>query len=360
MIKKVAIIIDNLENTFSPAIKGGGSVVAKNIISELLSRNNIELTVFSGPCDISNLSIPCRLIDIPHYHKEYTGKVHEIILNENFDRVISLNIDFPYQNYILQSQSFNHRCTNIPFFSRIIKSYLSKRKIEFQELRFKNSNLNFYAVSNIVKSDYVKNLSISPNNIKVVYPGTDNLYDSLPELKQNEHVRFGIVAGSSANKGGHKFVFTLGILRFLGVKFDAVVVAPKYESDVLYKLLVKLFGLKNRITFLKGQLGMKAFYDSIDCLVLPSKNEAFGLVAIEAMACGKPCLISSTAGVSEIIEDKASFIFNRESFFAYLKALIDICNMYEKDFDSYKIYSKNAFVLSKEYTWKNFVDKLIE
>lgn len=360
MTKRVAVIIDNLEKTFSSAIKGGGSVVAKNLILELLSREDIDLTVFSGPCDVSGITFKYVLIDIPHYHKEYTEKVHEIVSRENFDKIITLNIDYPYENYFLQAQSFKHRCLNIPFPFSFIKSKISKRKIDFQNFRFKDSKLHFYAVSDIVKKDYVKNLGIDSDNIKVVYPGTNKFYDSCPEITQNKRVKFGIVAGSSSNKGGHKFVFSLGLLRLLGFDIDAVVVAPKYDSDMLYKLLVKLFALKNRVTFLKGQLDMKAFYDSIDCLVMPSMNEAFGLVAIEAMACAKPCLVSSTAGVSEIIQPKTSFIFRRDSFILYLKRLIDICNIYKKDFDLFKKYSKNAFELSKKYSWANFANKVLE
>lgn len=360
MMKKIAVIINDLEHTYSPNVKGGGSVVAKNIIIELLSRNDIDLTVFSGPCDISNIDFKYKIIDIHHYHKEFNDKVDKIIKDEKFDKVISLNIDFPYQNYIIQSQSFKHRCLNIPFLFRVVKSYLSKVKIAIQEQRFKNLNYKFIAVANCVKNDYVKNLGMNPEDIKVVYPATNQFYETYPGITQNNRVKFGIVAGSSANKGGHKFVFTLGILKLLGFDFDAVVIAPKYDSDILYSFLLKLFNLKERVTFLKGQIDMKSFYNSIDCLVLPSKNEAFGLVAIEAMACGRPCLISSSAGVSEIIQPETSFIFNRKSFFAYLKELANICILYKKDFVFYEKYSKNAFEIAKTYTWKNFVNQLIE
>ena len=94
------------------------------------------------------------------------------------------------------------------------------------------------------------------------------------------------------------------------------------------------------------QTDMKSFYDSIDCLVLPSLNEAFGLVALEAMACGKPSLISSTTGIAEIVGAEDSFIFNRKSYWDFLKVLKNICDIYDKNFDLYKKYSKNAFELA--------------
>lgn len=59
------------------------------------------------------------------------------------------------------------------------------------------------------------------------------------------------------------------------------------------------------VTF-KGNLSrsqMPAFYRSGDCFVCPSqKHEAFGLVNVEAMACGLPVIASDNGGIPEIVE----------------------------------------------------------
>lgn len=47
---------------------------------------------------------------------------------------------------------------------------------------------------------------------------------------------------------------------------------------------------------------MAAFYRSIDLLVLPSREEAFGCVCAEAKACGTPFAVSSDAGAAEILD----------------------------------------------------------
>ena len=106
---------------------------------------------------------------------------------------------------------------------------------------------------------------------------------------------------------------------------------------------------------------MEYFYKSIDCLILPSINEAFGLVVLEAMSYSKPALVSSTAGACEIIDDNNNgFIFIRKSIYMLLKNLKKIINIYKNDFTLYQKISNEAYLTSKKYTWKNFALNVIK
>ena len=42
-------------------------------------------------------------------------------------------------------------------------------------------------------------------------------------------------------------------------------------------------------------------YKAVDCVVVPSRNEPFGIVVLEAWAAGKPVVATSVGGPSEIV-----------------------------------------------------------
>jgi D-inositol-3-phosphate glycosyltransferase len=59
------------------------------------------------------------------------------------------------------------------------------------------------------------------------------------------------------------------------------------------------------ITFLgaKDQDKLVHYYSAAEMVVMPSHYESFGMVALEAMACGTPIIASDVGGLSFSIED---------------------------------------------------------
>jgi N-acetyl-alpha-D-glucosaminyl L-malate synthase BshA len=62
-------------------------------------------------------------------------------------------------------------------------------------------------------------------------------------------------------------------------------------------------GLLDRVGFLGAVTGLEDLLPVCDLLLLPSLHESFGLVALEAMACGVVALATSRGGVGEFIHD---------------------------------------------------------
>lgn len=63
------------------------------------------------------------------------------------------------------------------------------------------------------------------------------------------------------------------------------------------------------VEFLGAVKNMPAFYDSINVLTVPSESEAFGLVAVEAMARARPVIANLTGGLVDIVEDGVTGLF---------------------------------------------------
>jgi D-inositol-3-phosphate glycosyltransferase len=76
------------------------------------------------------------------------------------------------------------------------------------------------------------------------------------------------------------------------------------ESERLTQLRAEL-GIGEMVTFLgaKDQDTLVYYYSAAEVVVMPSHYESFGMVALEAMACGTPVIASDVGGLSFSIED---------------------------------------------------------
>jgi D-inositol-3-phosphate glycosyltransferase len=68
---------------------------------------------------------------------------------------------------------------------------------------------------------------------------------------------------------------------------------------------VSALGLEERVRFLgaQPQRRLRLFYAAADATVMPSYYESFGMVALEAMACGSPVVASRVGGLTTTIQD---------------------------------------------------------
>ncbi|MCK0472093.1 N-acetyl-alpha-D-glucosaminyl L-malate synthase BshA [Halalkalibacter sp. APA_J-10(15)] len=67
--------------------------------------------------------------------------------------------------------------------------------------------------------------------------------------------------------------------------------------------LVKQLGIEDRVQFLGNQKHIAELLSMSDLMLLLSEKESFGLVALEAMACGVPVIGSDAGGIPEVIVD---------------------------------------------------------
>ena len=82
--------------------------------------------------------------------------------------------------------------------------------------------------------------------------------------------------------------------------------SPGVDSEIgRLKALSHELGIADRVTFTGAVSHAKLpqYYNAADVFVLPSHHESFGLVALEAMACGTPVVASRVGGLTSFISD---------------------------------------------------------
>lgn len=81
--------------------------------------------------------------------------------------------------------------------------------------------------------------------------------------------------------------------------------AGKGSQEMVLKELTKELNIEDNVKFLGYISGKKkySYYASADICVVPSRYESFGIVILEAMACGTPVIASNVGNIPYLIND---------------------------------------------------------
>ncbi|MCI9585849.1 MAG: glycosyltransferase family 4 protein [Bacilli bacterium] len=112
----------------------------------------------------------------------------------------------------------------------------------------------------------------------------------------------------------------------------------------------------NNIVFIKNQPHeiLRKLYSIADVSLVTSRSEAFGLVVIEAMACGTPVIGTNLGGIPDIITEDTGMLFEPENFEELAHKVKQILNK-EVVFDRSYI----AQSTKNKYSQDEFVGELI-
>jgi UDP-glucose:(heptosyl)LPS alpha-1,3-glucosyltransferase len=75
------------------------------------------------------------------------------------------------------------------------------------------------------------------------------------------------------------------------------------DDPAPYERLARELGVGERVRFLGHRSDVVGLMRAADVFVLPASYEPFGLVVLEALACGTPVITSRAAGVAELMTD---------------------------------------------------------
>jgi len=154
-----------------------------------------------------------------------------------------------------------------------------------------------------------KHMFVVPNMIEM--PNKEPVYQ--PYRKP---VIIGTMGRFEPVKGFCDFIDALFLLKKRGVAFRAIIggknnAAYDTEEKRIFQK-VKDLKLENEVTFCGWVSDKAAFFKNIDIFVLPSMEESFGMVLLEAALFKKPIVCSNADGPKEVWSNtEAALIFER-------------------------------------------------
>ena len=170
------------------------------------------------------------------------------------------------------------------------------------------------AVSNAVARDLVLAGVVAPNKLDVIANGVDVQSFTPEQRRYRERVIHHYFPGQTADsivlvgaagnlrkiKGYDIFVEAASLITNPAIRF--IIWGEGPERLFLEKAIVRA-NLGGKFVLAGSSLQMPECLAACDIFVQPSRREAFGLAAAEAMACGVPCVVTSVGGLPELVKD---------------------------------------------------------
>jgi len=164
----------------------------------------------------------------------------------------------------------------------------------------RNTAKKILVTSNYMKKEIMEKWGVDKRKILIVHPGID--VRAFKSRKAKGYILF--IGRIVREKGLHLLIKALD-------KEKLIVVGPIGEEKY-FENLKKL--AKNKNVVFKGKVSKNTLIDLLsECnfVVIPSIYEPFGLVALEALASGKPVIAAKVGGLREILNEKVGLFFQK-------------------------------------------------
>jgi len=348
--------IGNIANKYSEILRQAGHNITtftpdyKKIGNEKnITRLNPWLKYGNGAF-LPQLFFILKKYDLIYLHYPFFGSAEIIWLIKLFNKNVKLIIHYHMD---VKMSSFISTFLGLP--SRLIRNSL-----------FKKADFITCASLDYVKYSQIVNLYKKYKNKFIEIPFGVDINKFKPSPVNKTKTTFQILFVGGLDKA-HYFK-GINILLEVIAKIEIKNLTQNWELNIVgdgdlksqYQNQAKKLNISNRINFL-GKISDEKkikIYQQADLFILPSinKNEAFGLVLLEAMASGIPVIASNLPGVRTVFQDEIQ---------GYLVEPNNIINLKEKiekilnDSELRNKMSQAARQLAKEkYNLENVKNKL--
>jgi glycosyltransferase involved in cell wall biosynthesis len=187
-------------------------------------------------------------------------------------------------------------------------------------------------------------ISLCHRPVEVIHNIVDANKFKLVKSKLNIILNIGFLGGlNNNNKGLDLLLKSASLLErkdfFLHIGGNGILLDS-------YKKMAKEFGIETKCRFYEEieRNEIADFYSRLDLFVLPSRYETFGIVLIEAMACGIPVISTKCGGPQEIVTPSTGILIQKENIEELKSAIISMS-------ENPGLYNKEAI---RNYAKENF------
>ena len=243
-----------------------------------------------------------------------------------FQRSEETQYDLIHSHYWLSGRvgialSKNWKVPHVTTFHTLAKTKLQARAGESEsdlrisvERRVMNSADAIIVSTDQERDDLARLYQTSPHKVRVIPAGVDlGLFQPLDKTRARKELGL-------SEKKVILYVGRIEPLKGLDILLNAVAILEDRsdtrllivggkpgldkELDRLKSLSAQL-GIEDMVTFMGtlSQTELPEYYSAADVFVLPSYSESFGLVALEAMACGTPVVVSRVGGLKSFVKN---------------------------------------------------------
>jgi N-acetyl-alpha-D-glucosaminyl L-malate synthase BshA len=299
---------------------GGSGIVATELGKELAERGHeIHFISYAPPLRLGKVSPNIQfhevevttypLFDHPPYTLALATKMAEVAEIENLD-LLHCHYAIPHSVSAFLAKSML-KPRHLPVVTTLHgtditlvgsdRSYLPITKFSIEQ------SDGVTAVSNFLKEATLRTFGVK-NDIEVIYNFVNcDIYKPIEGGELRDHY----------SPNGEKIVIHLSNFRPVKRPADVVEIFERVQAKIPAILLmvgdgperssaewlVRHHGVDKKVHFLGKRDNIEDLIGISDLLLLPSDNESFGLVALEAMACEVPVIVSKVGGLPEVVTD---------------------------------------------------------
>jgi len=199
-------------------------------------------------------------------------------------------------------------------------------------------------LARLAQESYLKEYSIQVINNGIdlnVFKPTQSNFRERYEIPAEKHIILGVSFAWGYRKGLDCFV---EMAEKLSEQYQIVLVGTDDEIDKnLPHNIISIHRTQN-------QKELAEVYSAADVFVMPTREENYPTVNMEAIACGTPVVTFRTGGSPEMLDDKTGIVVEANNIEATEKAIKDICEKKGCNDEDYIVANSKKFNMQKKFT----------